>query len=120
MNQSSLLPATLGSELQRKYRQEIKRQVFAIKVVKKSGTTIKELLQRSDPCKQPECDKSNCMLCRTEEKGECNRQGVTQEIRCNTCGDEYIGETARSAYTRGLEHKEALEKREKIGPVETL
>ena len=62
-----------------------------------------DLLQRSDPCKPPGCDKSNCMVCRTEGKGMCNRQGVTYEIRCNTCGDEYVGETARSAYTRGVE-----------------
>ena len=45
-------------------------------------------------------------------KKKCNRQGVTYEIRCTTCDDEYVGETARSAYTRGVEHKEALEKRD--------
>ena len=56
------LPATPGSELQRKYRQEIKRQGFAIKVVEKSGTIIKELLQRSDPCKPPGCDKCSYMV----------------------------------------------------------
>ena len=107
------VPATPSSELQRKYQQEIKRQGFAIKVVEKSGVTIKELLQRSDPCKPPGCDRGNCMVCQTEGKGKCNRQGVTYEISCNTCGDRYIGETARSAYTRGVEHKEALENRER-------
>ena len=54
-------------------------------------------------------------------RGKCNRQGVTYDIRCNTCGDQYVGETAKSTYTGGVEHKEALEKREwKNRPVETL
>ena len=66
------VPATPSSELQRRYRQEIKRQGFAIKVVEKSGTTIKELLQRSDPYMPPGCNKSNCMVCQTEGKGKCN------------------------------------------------
>ena len=50
-------------------------------------------------------------MCRTEGKGKCDREGVTYEIKCNGCDSEYIGETARSAYTRGVEHLQALEKK---------
>jgi hypothetical protein len=47
-------------------------------------------------------------VCRTEGKGKCDREGVTYEIKCNGCDSEYIGETA---YTRGVEHLQALEKK---------
>ena len=38
------VPATPNSQLQRRYQKEIKRQGFKIKVVEKSGVTIKKLL----------------------------------------------------------------------------
>jgi hypothetical protein len=37
-----------------------------------------------------------------------DRERVTYEIKCNGCDSEYIGETARNAYTRVIEHLEAL------------
>ena len=43
-------------------------------------------------------------MCRTGGNGRCRTQGVTYEIECKTCGDKYIGETGRNAYTRGKEH----------------
>ncbi|KAL9977958.1 hypothetical protein ACROYT_G015427 [Oculina patagonica] len=38
--------------------------------------------------------------------------GVTYELVCQICRHKYIGETSRSAYTRGKEHLRALEQRE--------
>ncbi len=105
------MPPTSGSELQRRYQKEIKRQGFKIKVVEKSGATLKHMLQKSDPCRSPTCNKVNCLVCRTEGKEKCYREGVTYEIKCNGCNGEYIGETARSAYTTGVEHFNALEKK---------
>jgi hypothetical protein len=105
------VPPTPGSELQRRYRREIKRQGFKVKVVEKSGATLKHMLQKSDPCRSPTCNRINCLVCRTEGKGKCDREGVTYEIKCNGCDSEYIGETARSAYTTGVEHLQALEKK---------
>ncbi|CAB4044518.1 Hypothetical predicted protein, partial [Paramuricea clavata] len=66
----------LGSELQRRYQREIKRQGFKIKVVEKSGATLKHMLQKLDPCRSPTCNRINC---RTEGKGKCDREGVTYE-----------------------------------------
>ena len=40
-----------------------------------------------------------------------DRERVTYEIKCNECDSEYIGETARNAYTRVIEHLEALKKK---------
>ena len=48
------------------------------------------------------------MVCRQDGKGPCTTHGVTYEIECQGCKDKYVGETARNAYTRGIEHAEGL------------
>ena len=65
------VPATLNSQLQRIYQKQIKRQGFKIKVVEKAGIAIKRLLQRSDPCKPRQCEREDCLVCRTDGKGPC-------------------------------------------------
>ena len=51
--------ATPQSQLQRKCIHEIKDQGFRIKVVEKSGTTLKQMLQRSDPLRPNRCTRTN-------------------------------------------------------------
>ncbi|KAL9976712.1 hypothetical protein ACROYT_G014039 [Oculina patagonica] len=45
----------------------------------------------------------------TSWESPCYAHGVTYKIECQGCKDEYIGETARNAYTRDIEHTEGLE-----------
>ena len=106
------VPATPGSKLKRRYMREIKATDFRIKVVEQSGTTLKAMLQRSDPFKQRRCVNADCLLCRTDGMGSCRSTGVTYELVCQACKSKYVGETSRSAYTRGREHFHALERRE--------
>ena len=40
------VPATIGSQLKRRYHREIRQQGFKIKVVEKAGVASKSLLQR--------------------------------------------------------------------------
>lgn len=49
------MPATPGSQLQKEYRREIRNQGYRIKVVEKTGATLKEVLQKSDPFKRQRC-----------------------------------------------------------------
>ena len=51
-------------------------------------------------------------MCREDGKGPCDRQSVTYEIKCAECNNIYMGETSRSAYARGKEHMESLDKKE--------
>ena len=51
-------------------------------------------------------------MCREDGKGPCDRQSVTYNIKFAECNDIYIGETSRSAYTRGKEHIKSLPKKE--------
>ena len=106
------VPATPRSQLKHRYMKEIKETGFKVRVVEQSGTTLKSMLQKSDPFKAKRCAKVDCLVCRTDGKGSCRSTGVTYELVCQACCNKYIGETSRSAYTRGREHLNALERRE--------
>lgn len=108
------MPATPGSQLKHCYMKEIKETRFKIRVVEQSGTTLKSMLQKSDPFKPKRCTKVDCLVCRTDGKGNCHSTGVTYELVCKVCCNKYIGETSRSACTLGREHLNALERREEI------
>ena len=108
------IPATPKSELRKRYEQTIKETNIKIKVVERAGRTLKSLLQKSNPFKSDTCkNKEECMLCNNNGKGQCRRDNVTYEVQCNECKQPYIGETARNAYSRGLEHNKALIKSDK-------
>ena len=93
-----------------------------VKVVEQLGVTLKRILQRSDPFRKNECNNINCLVCSTGGKGPCRSTGVTYELVCQPCRQKYIGETSRSAYTRGKEHPAASSGTEgaKFGDVETI
>ena len=115
------MPATPGSQLQKKYQSEIRNQGYKIKVGKKTGTTLKKVLQKSNPFKQQRCGRKNCLVCKQAGRGPCNAHGVTYEIGYQGCENKYVGETARNAYTRGMAHARWLRKsRRKISIVEAL
>ena len=73
---------------------------------------IKRLLQKSDPFKPRQCEREDCPVCSTGGKGPCDGESVTYEIKCIQCNSVYVGETARSAYTRGKEHTKSLNNKE--------
>ena len=103
------VPSTPESVLQRRYQAEINRHGVKIRVVEKSGRSVKSMLQRSDPFKERTCGRDMCFVCGTEKKGLCDKNGVNYAIVCAGCEDfgkkgEYHGETSRNAYTRGKEH----------------
>ena len=109
------IPATPGSELQKRFKKVIKEAKVGIAVVELAGTSMKRRLQRSDPFKEDVCRKaSKCMVCSGEGggRGGCRHDSVTYEIICTVCLKRYLGETARNGYTRGLEHKSALSRRD--------
>ena len=105
------IPTTPKSNLRRKMQDEIRKTRLKIKVVETSGKSIKQQLQRSDPFKNNRCPSHDCLVCTSDGKGPCRRSGVTYSIECHECHSKYVGETARSAYSRGKEHIQALRNR---------
>ena len=83
-----------------------------VKVVEKSGTTLKDLLHQSNPWAGQDCGREDCMICEKgdERSGDCKRRNITYRTFCLPCAaigkkSLYIGETARTGHERGLEHR---------------
>ena len=105
------VPSTPKSVLKQMYQQEISKSGIRIKVVEKTGTTLKAELQTSNPFKPQRCGRELCFVCSSEGTGNCDAMGITYEIKCKgNCEirNIYKGETADSAYTRGLQHRTHL------------
>ena len=98
------VPATPESSLKRSLDEDVKKSGLRIRIVQKSGMSVKRVLQRSDPFKKRTCERECCFVCRTGGRGPCDSCGVTYQIKCQTHEQNYVGETARSAFTRGKEH----------------
>ena len=77
---------------------------------------MEHLLCRSDPWKEGLCGREECLMCASSEKdiGRCRKTNIVYKITCRLCREkgkkmEYWGESSRSGYLRGKEHKKALE-----------
>ena len=98
------VPATPNSQLQKLYQEQISGSAYKIRVVEGSGKSVKSYLQVSDPFSDGKCNRRDCMICSSDGKGPCLREGVTYSIQCTQCAAVYIGESANNAYSRGVEH----------------
>ena len=108
------VPATPKGRLKNMYEREISKSGIRIKVIEKTGTTLKGELQTSNPFKPRWCGREQCFICSSEGTGNCDSEGITYEIRCmGGCEMKniYKGETAGSGYTRGLQHMTCLNAR---------
>lgn len=50
------------------------------------------------------CVTPGCAVCPHGREGDCTLSGVVYLITCQSCGEEYIGETARPLHVRVKEH----------------
>ena len=108
------VPSTPKGRLRKAYQTEILQSGLRIKVVEKSGATLKSRLQVSNPFKSRQCNRNDCYVCTSGGTGDCGSEGVTYEIKCESdCGDKniYKGESADNGYTRGKKHKTDLNAR---------
>lgn len=97
--------------MKRRLERDVKDSGVKIKIVEKAGTSVKRMLQRSDPFKERKCTRDDCIVCRTEGKGPCKATNAVYKIKCTECSQIYIGETSRNVYTRGKEHLREMDYR---------
>ena len=104
------IPTTPDGKLKQMYENVIRESGIRIKVVERTGRTLKSQLQTSNPFRQKECGRQDCFICTTTKKGNCNTEGITYKIECEepNCNKVYKGETSNNAYTRGKQHQEVL------------
>ena len=97
---------TPKARLKRMYEDVIKRSGIRIKVVERTGRTLKSELQTSNPFKRGNCGRMSCFVCTTAGKGNCDTESVTYKIECEgeDCEKDYKGETSNNGYTRGTQH----------------
>ena len=81
--------------------------------MERSGKLLKRYLARSDPFKPLDCESEECRVCKANPTLNCKTRDAVYEIKC-TCGENYIGETARSLGERCNEHVKKLERKESI------
>ena len=107
------VPSTPHSQLKKKYQDIVEKTGLKVKIVEKSGKTLKSIIQKSNPFKQPKCSMvDECLVCRGG-RGDCRREGITYEIRCDRCKCKYVGETSRTGHYRANQHTAALARRDK-------
>ena len=103
------VPSTPDSTLLKRYRQKVEESGIPIKLIEKSGQTLDNILRTSDPRKESRCNREDCPVCTTGGKGNCKQLNVNYRMTCE-CDDEYTGTTTRSAYVRGSEQNDNLQK----------
>ena len=88
-----------------------------IKVVEKVGTTVKRMLQKSDPFKRLSCGRTDCELCKTGSAADCKTRGCVYDIKCRTDNRRYRGTTSRTVYHRTKEEVVAWKKKSEESPL---
>jgi hypothetical protein len=109
------VPTTPNGKLRKMYHHEIQQSGLRIKVVERTGRTLKSELQRSNPFKTGNCGRTDCFICSTSGKGNCEAESITYRLGClgGTCRKgEYKGESSGNGYTRGGEHLRNLANRD--------
>ena len=82
-----------------------------VKIVEKAGVSLKNILVKTNHHAKLKCGRPLCLPCRHDDKkSDCKVRSVTYQTTCLVCKSDgidrrYIGESARSAYERGVEHQ---------------
>ena len=108
-----LSPPTPNGELAKALRDIVEREAEAgvlFKIVESGGSSIKSIVQKSNPTATLGCTDDKCLPCQTGrgDGGNCRSCGINYEIECQLCPNGqkslYLGESARNLFTRGSEH----------------
>jgi hypothetical protein len=94
---------------------------IGVKLVQRGGSRIVNLAS-TDPLGNKACTRENCPICTGEAPGRCDRAGVGYRQTCDCCKSQgitatYEGETSRTAFCRGMEHKKDIEKKDLESPL---
>lgn len=103
------IDATPKENIARKCQALFKECDLPIKVLEKSGRSIKQHLVRSDPFKETKCSDENCPICILDNGINCKMRDTVYHHECDdfeNCNGAYVGETSDSIKERTQEHKQ--------------
>ena len=80
-------------------------------MVERAGMSIRSLLPGLE--NEHKCNRQDCVVHTSAGRGNCDQENVVYRGQCMICDENntksiYIGETSRSAYVRGLQHRRAI------------
>ena len=92
-----------------------------VRVIERAGNSVRSDA-KSEPLRNKSCGRGDCMCCSSGNEGGCDNISVGYRIVCQGClqtGKQtvYEGETARNAYSWGLEHCEGLRNEREESPL---
>ena len=117
-----VLPATVGGVLGNNVKKkQLLKQIrrggapygFKTMIREDGGKSIKGDLVRTNPFPVDNCSRRGCLVCSSDKgRGRCWKSNCVYQIVCNRspCNQDhnvkqsYIGETSRTAFTRGNQH----------------
>ena len=108
--------ATPNSTLAENCRQEFRKAGLKVKVIERSGRSVKKSLVKSNPFKSKGCLRAGCEVCALGDSVDCRAREVHYKISCagtnengESCENEgYEGETSRSTGERFDGHMKTL------------
>ncbi|EYC15824.1 hypothetical protein Y032_0035g2983 [Ancylostoma ceylanicum] len=95
----------LNERLAQQVNTIVKRSQLPVRLIFKPPPTLKELLT-SSRVYENRCDEEECRYC-TDQK-ICKLRGTVHLIKCNGCGQRYVGESGRPLRKRLDEHRRAF------------
>ena len=108
------VPQTPGGELckrlQRAEERISKLTGEKVRMVERAGTTVRQLLHRSNHWSGGPCGRDKCLPCLNGNgKQDCKEKNIVYDITCGNCEAKeqktvYTGMTSRTAFERGKEH----------------
>ena len=113
------VPSTPGSMLakilQKQESENNQGRTHRIRIVEKSGVSVRDFLAKNYPWGVRKCDQEDCFQCSTcpDPKFSCRKPGIGYTITCLLCSSwgvnaVYQGESSKNAYARGKKHLEEL------------
>ena len=114
--------ATPGSTLAEKCKMEFRRAGLNIKVVERSGRSVKKTLVKSNPFKKRGCNRGSCVVCVLDGDIDCKAREVHYKVSCKgvdgggeQCSNiDYEGETSRSVGERFSGHMSVLTSKKEL------
>ena len=92
-----------------------------VKVIERAGRKVSGDC-KAEPLRSENCGREDCLCCKSGKPGKCEKNFVGYSISCESCllagsSAQYIGESGRNAYSRGLEHQEDLRNEKEDSPL---